>query len=128
MTAQEILDQIITRAEKDDHTVFELLRNGPEYVIMRDKRKGTKFIIKTLQSNIKRLFKKYCEAIPQQDADITLLIVCSTLRTVCDFYIKDLEIINDMLDEYETYLLSGNFLDFVFFWERPEDKLYDHRS
>lgn len=94
---------------------------------MQQKRKLTKQLINNLRYTHRLLFKKYCAAIPEHTTQINVLLVCNTIDTAIDFYKEELKIMTDMTDEYECYLLSGNFLDFVFYGGRPDHKMKDYR-
>jgi hypothetical protein len=124
---QTILTNIINHADAGQHVPFRFLKTWREYRTMKGSKKVTKMIIKNLQYTDNLLFTRYCKDNPEHTADFTKLLICRTLRSTLDFYKTELETISDMVDEYECYLLSGNFLDFVLYGTRPDHKLKDYR-
>lgn len=124
---QNILIEIIERAKKESPVSFKLIRTWREYVALRGIRRVTRSVVKSLESGRTNLIKTYCKEVTTQSADVTKLLVYNTLSQTLAFYSKNLETLTDMIDEYEMYLLAGNFMDFFFLTQRPDNKLWDHR-
>jgi len=122
-----ILIELIERAKKEPPVSFKLIRTWREYVALRGIRRVTRSVVKSLESSRDNLFKTYCKAVITQSADVTKLLVYNTLSQTLAFYSQNLKTLTDMLDEYEMYLLAGNFTDFLFLTQRPDNKLWDHR-
>lgn len=124
---QKILAGILDYAEAGQHLEFRLLESWHEYNTMKQKRKLAKQLINNLCYTHKLLFKKYCQEIPEHTTQVTKLLICNTMKTAAEFYLKERDIMSEMIEEYECYLLSGNFLDFLFYSKRPEHKMKDYR-
>lgn len=122
-----VLIELIERAKKEPPVPFKLIRTWREYVALRRIRRVTRSVVKSLESSRDNLFKTYCKAVITQSADVTKLLVYNTLSQTLAFYSQNLKTLTDMLDEYEMYLLAGNFTDFLFLTQRPDNKLWDHR-
>jgi hypothetical protein len=124
---QKILAGILDYANAGQHIEFRLLDSWQVYRSIQQKRKIAKRLVKNLRFTHKLLFKKYCAEIPEHTTQLTKLLVCNTIKNAADFYTEELKTLTDMAEEYECYLLSGNFLDFIFYGERPEHKMKDYR-
>jgi hypothetical protein len=119
---------LIEYTETSKNIEFRYIRSWPEYRSLHKKLKVTKSRKKLLEATANILFKKYCNEVTRGVGQFSKLLVYNTLTTAAAFYDKDARVLADMLDEYETYLLVGNFTDFLFLKQRPFDKLWDHRS
>ena len=128
MDDQNILQDLLSLGESGNHTKFELLRNWQEYRDMRKVRYARKVALRYLQELSDNQLKNYCKAVSAGASDVCKLFAYTYITKVIAFYAEELRITEDMLDEYETYLLSGNLIDFIFNLQRPSDKLWDHRG
>ena len=128
MTEQELLNEILEYAESNDPVTFKLIQTEKEYFSLRSYRRTVKLIINSLRSGNKKLLKGYCKEVEQGTASIQKLLAYRKIVNIINVYNRDLVTINDMLDEYETYLISGNLADLLLGETRPDDKLYDHRG
>lgn len=124
---QEVLSTLIEDALSGDSLTFEFITSVPEFIQFRYRSWSLKSIIRILSSCSKRMFKSYCKAIESGDEQPTKLLACATIERAVDFYKRDLLTIDQMLGEYEAYLMTGNQLDFILFRQRKEHKLWDHR-
>ena len=125
---KKIIVDLINHAESGQKVPFRLLRTWREYRITKNDYKRTKVIIKNLYYINNLLFKRYRDGIPEHTAPFTNLLACQTLQGAIDFYKGELKTLSSIIEEYECYLLLGNFLDFIFYGKRPEHKLKDYRS
>lgn len=126
--SQQLLHEIINYAESGDHRSFTFINNRSEYVTLRKGNRVLKLIIKSLRSSVTKLLKDYCKEVANGDPQFTRLLMVNTLEKAIAFYEQEFSTLSNMLEEYEEYLMSGNFSDFVFNDRRPEDKLWDHRG
>jgi hypothetical protein len=122
------MSDLIKRAELKKHRQFQFLQNWHEYSNARKIRRAHILLVASLKKSTKKLLKKYCKAIAAGNADVTQLIAYRSIKQVLSFYEEELKIISDMIEEYESYLASGNWSDFIFCTQRPLDKLWDHRG
>jgi hypothetical protein len=128
MTEQDLLSELASFTEAGEHTKFQLLQNWEEYKTTRKIRYTVKVLLKYIRKLVNNQFKSYCVSVTDGTSDVYRLLAYVTLVKIQDFYTEELRITEDMLDEYETYLCSGNWRDFVFGTPRPADKLWDHRG
>jgi hypothetical protein len=117
---QELLLNLIDYAKTNRHTRFEQLRFFSEYAGARVTYRATKKVVVVLEESADSLFKKYCEDVKQQQADVNLLLAYKQLQQAVNFYKEESKIIKDILEDYENYLWEGNFLK-AFLFEEERD-------
>lgn len=124
---QQMLLKIIEHAQTAESTEFHFLRNWAEYRFFISKRRSFKLLIKAVQNGADRLFKNYCKGIVTGESNFTKLLAYQQLLPVIAFYQHELQVIADMLDEYDAYLAKGNFLRSFLGDPRAEADLVDFR-
>ena len=128
MNEQKIISDLAAFADSGKHTKFKLLQTWQEYSHYRKVRNSTKVLIRFLQDIMDVQIKSYCKDVESGNSDVLKFLAYGYLAEILDCYEVELKVVQDMLDEYECYLLAGNWLDFVFNSQRPFEKLYDHRG
>jgi hypothetical protein len=126
--SQKLLNEILDYAEAGEHLALSFIKSRPEYISLRKGRKVVKAIIRSLTTSANKLFRDYCKEVSAGKTQLNKLLMFNTLECAIIFYKQELQTLDDMLDEYEAYLMSGNFLDFIFNDQRSENKLWDHRG
>ena len=127
--SQQILLEIINHAQTAKLTEFRFITNWAEFKFYWNKYSSTKLILRILRKCSKRLFKKYCKDVIAGISDVNTLLAYQKLIWTISFYEKELYTMNDMLDEYDTYLGEGHFLEaFLFGYPRLEEDLRDFRK
>jgi hypothetical protein len=128
MTEQNIVSELASFTEAGEHTKFQLLQNWQEYRFTRKVRYSLVVLTKSLLTSANKQLHNYCVDVVEGTTKVfNLIAYVSTIR-ILNFYLEELRIVEDMLDEYETYLLAGNWLDFVLGLQRTPDKLRDYRG
>lgn len=107
--AQQLLVTIIEYAQNGQITEFQFIKTWQEFRFYSRKARSTKLIISTLAEAANNLFKDYCKTIATGSQDVTQLLAYRELRHIINFYERDLEVLNRMVDDYDTYLGQGNF-------------------
>lgn len=126
---QQMLADIVKRAEAGEHTKFEYIRSWKEYKQRRMNRAAVDMLIDSLERSTKSLLKRYCRAVEKGQADVTTLLVRNKLLTTKAFYECELKMIVDMIYEYEAYLMDCNLLgQFLFYEIRPISECWDRRD
>lgn len=110
-TEQEILSNIIEYTNLNKHISFKAINSWHEYFNIRGRRRIIKLIINSLRAGERKLFKSYCKDVLHNRQQLTKVLICSTLRKSINFYKIDLDIVESMLNEYENYIISGNFFN-----------------
>ena len=128
MIDNNLLAELSSIVETGEHTKFQLLQNWQEYKFTRKVKFSTNILIKYLKELADAQIKSYCAAVVNGSSDVTRLLAYKHICSIIDFYAEERLVVTGMLEEYECYLLDGNWLDFVFNSQRPFNKLYDQRG
>ena len=126
--SQSLITELLAFVEAGEHTQFQFLRNLQDYVFTCNVKHTIRVLIKNIQSSADKLFATYCKEIRHGSADFDKLLVYQSLVRIIAFYGDELLIMNDMIDEYETYLMSGNIINALLQEQRPFSELYDFRG
>ena len=128
MTSEDLISDLIYKAEASKSRQFRLLDSWQDYCEARKTRRAEILLVSSIRKSSNKLFKKYCKSVATGDTDVLNLIAYCTTLKILRFYENEIMIISEMIDEYECYLLDGNLMDFVFAANRPDNKLWDHRG
>jgi lipoate-protein ligase A len=127
--AQQLLLEIIEHAQEAKLSEFRLITSLGEHKYYRGKVRSYKLLVKGLKKSANRLFKKYCKSVTAGISNLTTLLAYQRLIQTLEFYQKELDTFVNMLDEYETYLFSGNiFWTIAMGMPRTEDQMRDYRK
>lgn len=107
--AQQLLLKIIEYAQQNRAIEFHLITSWNDFKICRRNARATKLIIRALKASADSLFNTYLDTVKAGTQNINRLLAYSKLQSVLAFYEKDLTILQQMLDEYDTYLGQGHF-------------------
>lgn len=111
--------ELIAHALTGENTKFTQLRFAEDYINTRITRIALKRVIRLLAQSADNIFKAYCKAVIQHQADVTALMAYKTLLQVVAFYQEELQIVNSELKDYESWLSEGNIISaFIFGAER----------
>jgi hypothetical protein len=126
---QQMLADIVKKAEAGEHTKFEYIRSWKEYKQRKMNIVALDMLIDSLEHSARSLLKRYCRAVKKGCADITTLLVREKLLTTKVFYESELAMIADMISEYEAYLWDNGFISqFLFYEIRPISECWDRRN
>ena len=126
---QQMLAEIVKRAEAGEHTKFEYIKSWKEYKQRKMNSNALDMLIDSLEHSAQLLLKRYCRAVEKGQADIITLLVREKLLTTKTFYECELAMVADMISEYEAYLWDNNFLSqFLFYEIRPISECWDRRD
>ena len=116
--AQQVLFEIIEQAQNQKFTEFRLITSWVDFSYWRKTKLATKLIIGMLDEAARNLFKSYCKTAESGTQDVQQLLAYTEIRDIRNFYEKELETIQKMIDEYDDWLGHGNFLYSFFGGER----------
>ncbi len=126
---QQMLADIVKKAEAGEHTKFEYIKSWKEYKQRKMNCGALDMLIDSLEHSTRSLLNRYCNAVKKGCADITTLLVREKLLTTKAFYERELGMIQDMLSEYEAYLWDSGFISqFLFYEIRPISECWDRRN
>jgi hypothetical protein len=107
----QVIQDIINRAQEGRAFPFRTIIYWSEFQYFKGYARSNKLIIKLLRTSANNLFKEYCKDVIAGISDITKILAYAQMLDIIAFYQKELETIQDMLDDYDEYL--GNFWNFV---------------
>lgn len=108
--AEQLILDIILKAQEGKAQQFQPIVSWSDFIYYRKYKTSIKLIIKTLQESANNLFKEYCGDIVAGTSDVTKLLAYEQILGIKAFYENELLVIQQMLDEYDTYLGDwGNF-------------------
>ena len=120
--------ELVHRALDSKHSNFEFLRSAQD----RTSAKIVRFSYATVSKMFRKLYnstyKTYLKQVELGDQDIETLMALKQFKHCMEFYDDEAKIVDDMLDEYSEYILSGHLLDMLLGRIRPEEDLWDHRG
>jgi hypothetical protein len=126
---QQMLADIVKKAEAGEHTKFEYIRSWKEYKQRKMNIVALDMLIDSLEHSTRSLLKRYCNAVKKGCADITTLLVREKLLTTKTFYELERDMIADMISEYDAFLWDDNLLSqFLFYEIRPISECWDRRN
>lgn len=125
---QEMILKVIEHAETAKLSEFRLITTWAEYRKFKDKRKAFKLLVNGLKKSSNRCFKRYCRAVTAGISNVSTLLAYQRLWATMEFYKKEVEILTDMIDEYETYLFSGDLFWAYIGFRRREEDMFDFRK
>lgn len=123
----DIFQSLRDRAAKGEHTSFEYIKNITEYFAAKQIDNALSSILSSFKKSYNRILKQYCKEVCTNKADLSLLLIMNELTQLHKFYSVERDIIQDMIDEYRTYLDQGHLLSALFGDQREVWDLWDHR-
>lgn len=124
----DITSDLIAFAQTGDHTTFRYLRNFPDYLFIRKTKRALRAFLDNLQLRAYELFDNYCDKVTCGNSQVEELLTYKALHEIIDFYEDEYLITLGVLQEFEAYMKSGHFIDMIFFGEREDQDLWDHRG
>ena len=126
---EELLSELMDNAGSGKHTQFQFIRSWQQYLNIKRQYRGQVLLVSSIEASAKKLFKNYCRDVAEGKTKIVNLIAYQAVNKVLLFYREELEIIRDMIYEYDAYLLDSNLLNAAIFKEyRPAAECYDRRG
>ena len=120
--------ELFAAAEKQTHRQFQFLRSWGEYSRARKIRKLLQLTVNSIDKTADRLFNKYCKTVRAGRSDFMQLLAYQATDKILWYWVDELRIITDMIEEYEAYLAAGNFWKSLFGDHRAYDQLEDYRG
>ena len=126
---QQMILKIIEHAQSAKSSEFHFIRNWSEYRYYKGKSRSFRLVVNALTAGSKRLLKRYCRSIVEADGNLTTLLAYKQMLGVIAFYENEVDVLTNMINEYEAYLLTGgNWLFSILGEQRTEEQCYDHRD
>ena len=127
-SGEEDFLELVHRALDSKHSNFEFLRSAQD----RTSAKIVRFSYATISKMFKKLYestyKTYLKQVELGDQDVETLMALKRFKHCMEFYDDESKIMDDMLEEYTEYILSGHVIDTLLGKVRPDKDLWDHRG
>ena len=110
LDAQEIINELIRQAKDNQHLEFYKLDNLFDYFYYLDQRRALRVTLRVLRNCLNFLFSDYCREVANGTGDFNKLLAYKEFEYIIEYYQQEFNTVNDMLDEYENYMILGGFL------------------
>jgi hypothetical protein len=128
-TMKDLAAELVHKAESGQHRQFQFLRSWQEYSEIKELQRAHVLLTSSINKSANRLFNNYCKSVTAGTADVFNILAYSRTIDILNFYKEELDILTNMIYEYEAYLMEGNLIDAWLFNDyRPDNKLWDHRG
>lgn len=125
---QKVLTDVIKRAESGEHTKIEWIRDYKTYRRCKLSLRAVKILISSLEYSAASLLNSYCKEITKGITNFNKLLIRKSLLQTITFYKQEFDILQDMIYEYDAYLMDGNYLMALLGEIRPISELWDRRD
>ncbi len=112
--AREIINQLIQQAQEGVHREVHLIHTLSEYLFYCGQARSLKVVLRVLRNSSNLVFRSYCKGVARGASNLDELLAYQQLQAIIPYYEQELQIVNDMIVEYEDYLFSGNFIPALF--------------
>jgi len=126
--SKKMFEELVDRALEGRHSDFEFIRSYEMLKVARLYRKGTKRVSKAFESLLDGLLREYASAIAEGDQRLEALMSAVQFGKCRDYYRKESEIADDMIKEYNAYVMSGHMLSAMLGGCRPDEECVDYRK
>lgn len=120
--------ELLHRALEAKQSDFSFIRSWGE----RAQAKMVKFsyivAARLFKKIYKTAYKNYVKNVLFGIQIVNNLIIVKQLKQCAEYYQKEAEIVQDMINEYDEYLLNGHIIDALLGNYRPDEDLWDHRG
>ncbi len=126
---EELFKALTERALVGTHSSWEWVRTLAECCVLYQAKRGLLKIVELYENVSAAVYREYCSQVLAGTAEFEMILAVKQFQVCKEFYIKEADLIKDMLDEYDAYVGSGHFLDQVVFGKTRETwHLWDHRK
>ena len=126
---KQLVEKILEQVNLGQHSKWEFIINLTQYFETQILIKTYKKFIKSFKKINKSLVKKQIKCIKANN--YTSLDTSLAIRQFLDaiiFYKKEIDILKDMINEYQEFLLSGHLIESLSGLNRSYEDLYDFRN
>jgi len=121
-------NQLIQVALEGKHPPIGLLNNYAEYRVAKALLSGQKKIIKGFRQSKKLMYNKYISDLTSGTDTLQTISDCKVFLECEKFFKEDCKMLEDVMDEFEWYMLTGHLLEMLSGAERPYKDMYDSRK
>lgn len=125
---KEVLPHIISKAQNGEQSKFHFIRTWQDYRFHKKHLQALKYLKSSLAYSTKKAFKRYCKSVAAGTSEVTDLLIYTTLVETIKYYQTEIEVITDIIYEYEAYVFEGHLIDAWSGKWRPWEDLKDFRE
>ena len=125
---EELFIQLMQKALRGESSKFEFLRCWADRLAAKAYLKGVQKVVSIFRNLETTTYKTYLEQIASGSQDLGVILALKQFIACREFYLKEMEIAYDMLDEYKSYIWGGHMIDTLLNNYRTEEDLVDYRT
>ena len=125
---KQFFEELVKKALIGEHSKFEFIRSYEMLKVARLYRKSVSKVIKIFKDLHKGLLKSYATAVGEDKQKLEELMSAIQFNHCKDYYVAELNIVKNMIQEYRVYVESGHILYTIFGGVRPDDECVDYRK
>jgi len=119
---QEQYIKMVELAKQNKHFEFTLITSLTHLKNVKVYKNFLKGFLRGIKKSVSKILKTYKNNILTTEDTADCIMFFSDADICLKFYSEELVIIEDMLDEFRSYLWSGHFLDIYLFNRTREEK------
>ena len=125
---EELFNTLVQKALKGEQSESRFIVCWEDRNIVREYIRGTTATVQMFNNLITNLTKVYVDQIEKNTQDLGIMLSLKQFYTCKDYYQKEREIAEDMLDEYRSYIFGGHVWDTLVGNTRKEEDMVDYRT
>lgn len=125
---EELFSTLVQKALKGEQSESRFIVCWEDRNIVREYIKGTTATVQMFNNLITNLTKVYVDQIEKNTQDLGIMLSLKQFYACKDYYQKEREIAEDMLDEYRSYIWGGHIWDTLVGNTRKEEDMVDYRT
>ena len=125
---EELFNTLVQKALKGEQSESRFIVCWQDRNVVREYIRGTTATVQMFNNLITNLTKVYVDQIEKNTQDLGIMLSLKQFYTCKDYYQKEREIAEDMLDEYRSYIWGGHIWDTLVGNTRKEEDMVDYRT
>ena len=125
---EELFNTLVQKALKGEQSESRFIVCWEDRNIVREYIRGTTATVQMFNNLITNLTKVYVDQIEKNAQDLGIMLSLKQFYTCKEYYQKEREIAEDMLDEYRSYIFGGHVWDTLVGNTRKEEDMVDYRT
>lgn len=124
----DLLNALILRAEEGKHSDFEYIRSLSEYWVVIKMQRALQKVKTSFKDAYNKAINLYSQQVKETKTDMNLLLSIVKFEFVYNFYAEEYNILEDMKDEYRSFLSDSNWLKSILGHYREDFECWDYRK
>jgi hypothetical protein len=124
---EDLFMDLVQRALTEKNSQFEFIRHWQDRLAAKTYCFSIDTVLKIFRNLYSSTYKTYLTQVKVNEQDLQTILALKQFKQCINYYQKEKEIAEDMLEEYSEYVLSGHVIDTLVGKYRPDEDLWDHR-